>query len=72
MKLLQDIREVLGTLKHRSPSKIYCPRCGSPKIRLFSGLSYWLTARNYVCEECGYHGPVVMALEKEGESEEGT
>jgi len=71
MKLLQDIREVLGTLKHRAPSKKYCPRCGSPKIRLFSGLSYWLTAKNYVCEDCGYHGPVVMELEKEEESEEG-
>jgi len=67
MKLLQNIREVFKTLKYRKPSKIYCPRCGSPKIRLSSSLNYWLTPKKYVCENCGYVGAIVMELEKEEE-----
>ncbi|HDD69585.1 MAG TPA: hypothetical protein ENG19_00500 [Candidatus Bathyarchaeota archaeon] len=67
MKLLQNLREVLKTLKHRRPSKIYCPRCGSPKIHLSSSLDYWLTPKKYFCENCGYTGPIVMELEKEEE-----
>jgi predicted RNA-binding Zn-ribbon protein involved in translation (DUF1610 family) len=65
MNMLQSLREVFRTLKHRRPSKIYCPRCGSPKIRLSSGLDYWLTPKKYVCESCGYTGPIVMELEED-------
>jgi predicted RNA-binding Zn-ribbon protein involved in translation (DUF1610 family) len=65
MKLLENIREVFGMLKHRRPSKIYCPRCGSPKIHLSSSLDYWLTPKKYVCENCGYVGPIVMEIDKE-------
>ncbi|MDH7607129.1 MAG: hypothetical protein QHH12_05120 [Candidatus Bathyarchaeota archaeon] len=68
MKILQNMREVLKTLKHRGPTKIYCPKCGSPKIRLSSSLDYWLTPKKYICENCGYTGPIVMELEK-GEKE---
>jgi predicted RNA-binding Zn-ribbon protein involved in translation (DUF1610 family) len=69
MKLLQNIREVFKTLKRRKPSKIYCPRCGSPKIHLSSSLDYWLTPKKYVCENCGYVGLIVMELEKEKNSQ---
>lgn len=65
MKLLEDIREVLKTLKHRKPSAIYCPRCASQKIHLSSSFDYWLTPRKYFCEDCGYLGQIVMELEKE-------
>jgi len=65
MKLPQNIREVFKTLRRRKPSKIYCPRCGSPKIHLSSSLDYWLTPKKYVCENCGYAGLIVMELEKE-------
>jgi predicted RNA-binding Zn-ribbon protein involved in translation (DUF1610 family) len=68
MKLLENVREVFKTLKHRKPSKIYCPRCCSPKINLYSGLDFWLTPKKYVCANCGYVGPIVMELEKEEES----
>ncbi|MEM1538981.1 MAG: hypothetical protein QXK33_01010 [Candidatus Bathyarchaeia archaeon] len=51
-------------MKHHAPSKIYCPKCGSPNIRLSSSLDYWLTPKKYVCENCGYFGPVVMELEE--------
>ncbi|MGB9853662.1 MAG: hypothetical protein ACPLRY_02500 [Candidatus Bathyarchaeales archaeon] len=69
MKILQNMREVLKTLKHSAPSKIYCPRCGSPKIRLSSSLDYWLTPKKYICENCGYTGPIVMELEKSEKEE---
>jgi len=64
MGILQDMREVFKILKHRGPSKIYCPRCGSPRIHLSSSLDYWLTPKKYVCEDCGYVGPIVMEIEK--------
>lgn len=65
MKLLQDIKEVLKTLSYRRPTNIYCPRCGSQKIHLSSSLDYWLTPKKYVCDNCGYVGPIIMELEKE-------
>jgi len=64
MKKLESVREVLKKMKHRKPSKIFCPKCASPEIRLFSSLDLWLTPKKYVCESCGYVGPVVMELEK--------
>jgi len=65
MKLLQNVREVFKTLKHRKPSQIFCPKCCSPKMRLYSNLDFWLTPKKYVCEKCGYVGPIFMELEKE-------
>jgi predicted RNA-binding Zn-ribbon protein involved in translation (DUF1610 family) len=70
MKLLENMREVFKTLKRRKPSKIYCPRCGSPKIHLSSSLDYWLTPKKYVCDDCGYVGLIVMELEKEEKSQD--
>jgi len=64
MKKLENIREVLKMMKHRKPSGIFCPRCASPRIGLFSSLDIWLTPKKYVCENCGYVGPVVMELER--------
>jgi transcription elongation factor Elf1 len=68
MKMLQNVREVLKSLKHGKPKKIYCPRCLSPKINLSSSLDIWLTPQNYFCQNCGYKGPIIMELEKEEES----
>jgi transposase-like protein len=67
MKLLENIHEVIRTLKHRKPSRIYCPRCCSPNINLHSSLDQWLTPPKYVCQQCGYTGPIIMELEKEQE-----
>ncbi|MCW4031545.1 MAG: hypothetical protein NWE80_04185 [Candidatus Bathyarchaeota archaeon] len=64
MKLLENVREVLKSLKHRKPVQIYCPRCCSPKIILSSGLDIWLTPKKYLCEACGYIGPIIMEIEK--------
>jgi transcription elongation factor Elf1 len=68
MKLLENVSEVLKSLKHESPSTIYCPRCCSPEISLSSGLDIWLTPKKYVCSKCGYVGSIIMELEKEKES----
>jgi predicted RNA-binding Zn-ribbon protein involved in translation (DUF1610 family) len=67
MKKIDGIRDVFKNVKHRKPTQIYCPRCGSPKINLSSSLAVWLTPKQYLCEECGYLGIVVMELEKEKE-----
>jgi len=64
MKTLHNIREVFKTIKHRKPTRIYCPRCASPKITLSSSLDLWLTPKKYICENCHYIGPIVMELEK--------
>ncbi len=72
MKQLENVREVLNTLKHRKPSRIYCPKCASPRINLSNSLEIWLLPKKYLCENCGYIGPIVMELEKEEKSENGT
>lgn len=69
MELLQNIKRVFKTFSHRGPTKIYCPRCGGENIHLSSSLNYWLTPRKYVCENCGYLGPVIMELEEEERKE---
>ena len=67
MKALGNVRDVFRTIKHRKPSRIYCPRCASPKLSLYSSLDLWLTPQKYICAECGYVGSIVMELEKEEE-----
>ncbi|TRO49769.1 hypothetical protein E2P63_07665 [Candidatus Bathyarchaeota archaeon] len=69
MKTLKDVREVIKSLKHGKPTKIYCPRCCSPKINLSSELDIWLTPKKYLCENCGYTGPIVMEIDIEKEEE---
>lgn len=68
MKLLDNVREVLKSLKHSKPAQICCPRCYSPKITLTSSLDTWFTPAKYVCEACGYVGPIIMEIEKEEEN----
>jgi predicted RNA-binding Zn-ribbon protein involved in translation (DUF1610 family) len=71
MKRLGNFREVLKTIKHKKPSPIFCPKCGSPEIKLSSSLDYWLTPHKYICDKCGYYGIIVMELEQvENEAEE--
>jgi len=67
MKKIDGIRDVFKHTKHRKPTQIFCPRCCSPKIRLSSSLDYWLTPKQYYCEECGYQGILVMELEPDEE-----
>ncbi|MEM1689233.1 MAG: hypothetical protein QXU01_01245 [Candidatus Hadarchaeales archaeon] len=39
-------------------NKIYCPRCGSDKLRWASGLPQLWSL--YECLECGYRGALVV------------
>ena len=41
-----------------------CPRCGSTNIKLSSKLDVWLTPRQYVCNNCGYIGPIILEIGK--------
>jgi predicted RNA-binding Zn-ribbon protein involved in translation (DUF1610 family) len=65
MERWDNVRRVFSALKHRKPSPIFCPRCASPKINLSSSFDAWLTPKRYLCQNCGYLGPIVMELEKE-------
>lgn len=67
MGLLKNFRDVFKGMKRRKPTLKLCPGCGSPKLRLSSGFDVWLTPEQYVCENCGYKGPIVMELEEEKE-----
>ncbi len=67
MKKTDGLREIFKNTKHRRPTQIFCPRCCSPKIQLNSSLDVWLTPKQYYCENCGYHGILVMELEPEEE-----
>ena len=64
MGILQNMREVLKGLKRRGAVKKLCPRCGSSKLQLSSRFDIWLTPEQYVCENCGYRGPIVMEVEE--------
>lgn len=70
MSWVKNFREVVRGLKRRNVSPKFCPKCGSPKIQLASGIRsypkwYGLTPMQYVCEECGYKGPVAMEKDEE-------
>jgi predicted RNA-binding Zn-ribbon protein involved in translation (DUF1610 family) len=59
------MHEVLKTLKRRKPTRMYCPKCGSPSISFSKSPDNWLLPGKYVCQACGYTGPIVMELEEE-------
>jgi len=67
LDLLRNLREVVKSLKHSQPTPKLCPRCASPKLRLSSRFDIWLFPEQYICQNCGYKGPIVLELEKEKE-----
>jgi predicted RNA-binding Zn-ribbon protein involved in translation (DUF1610 family) len=78
MGILADFREVLKGLKHKKrgiATTNFCPKCGSPKILLTSGLGtyprmYGITPEEFMCPECGYKGPIVLEKPREETKEE--
>lgn len=40
-----------------------CPRCHSKNIKPSSVFNGWLTPEVYICEDCGYRGPIVLEVE---------
>lgn len=69
MGKLRIFREIFTSLKHRKSAKKYCPKCGDPKIGLWSKSDLWLLPERYVCERCGYQGPIVLEMEEETQEE---
>jgi len=67
MKLFQNFNEMFRNLKHRRPTMIFCPKCCSPDIKKSSSFDSWLIPAKYICEKCGYLGPIIMELEKKEE-----
>ena len=64
MKFLENTRDLLRTLEHGKPMRIFCPKCGDPEISNSSPFDLWLMPVKYVCQKCGYVGPIAMELEK--------
>jgi len=63
---MRRMRSLVKNVKWKAPSTKSvkcCPRCGSSKIKLSSRFDVWLTPEQYVCEDCGYKGPVVLERE---------
>ena len=60
---LKGLSDKLFKVRHRTPSPVFCPKCGSHKIKLKE--SYGILPRVYRCSECGYEGPLVLELEEE-------
>jgi len=70
--ILGDLREVFRGLKRRKPAPELCPVCGSSKLRLSSRFDSWLIPVRYVCEDCGYKGPIIMEKEEPSTDQRGS
>ncbi|HID19118.1 TPA: hypothetical protein EYP27_06215 [Candidatus Bathyarchaeota archaeon] len=59
---LRRLFRVLLKLKHEGfkQRRLLCPRCGSNRLKPYSPLNGWLTPTQYICEECGYKGAIVL------------
>ena len=65
MGFLRDLRDVFSSARHRKAAKVkYCPRCAGEGVHISSSFGFWLAPKRYVCDKCGYVGPVFMELEK--------
>jgi len=49
-----------------SPVKRLCPVCGSP-LKKLSALDGWFLPDVFVCEKCGYRGPLFVEVGEEDE-----
>ena len=63
--MLKTIAEVFSRLKRgRVKCRIACPKCGSFNVKPMTALDDWLTPAQYVCEDCGYTGPIILEVEE--------
>lgn len=66
MESIKKFFEKILILKRKRGKKlIVCPRCGSFKIHFSNILDGWVTPPQYVCDACGYRGPIVMEVDKD-------
>jgi hypothetical protein len=63
LEIFKNLREIGGRIERRRVrTPKCCPKCASSKLSLSSTFDVWLTPEQYVCENCGYKGPIVMEL----------
>ena len=62
MPLLSGLKETLKQIKYRNPQPIFCPKCKSPELR--SNNTFGILPQTYVCQVCGYEGPLFLELEE--------
>jgi len=67
--IFERLREVVRGLKRGKTTPKFCPKCGSPNLRFSSSFEayprmYGIAPTQYVCEKCGYKGPIAMELEE--------
>lgn len=67
--MLRNIIKLFKELKHSRVSLKICPKCDSTKVRQSSTLNSWLMPAYYICENCGYHGPIIKEIVKDGGQE---
>ena len=67
--VFKSLREIAKELKRRKTTPKFCPRCGSPNLKFLSSLEayprmYGIAPMQYVCERCGYKGPIAMEIDE--------
>jgi len=76
--VFERFREIVGELKRRKATPKFCPRCGSSNLKFSSSFEvypkmYGIAPTQYICEKCGYKGPIAMEIdENERRSDEET
>lgn len=66
IRALNRILYSIGLHPPRAGNRILvCPRCGNKNIKLSSRFDAWLMPKRYVCEACGYIGPIVLEIDVE-------
>ncbi len=65
MGFIKDLKDVLRGIRRSKAGIKVCPRCGSSKLHLSSRFDFWLFPQQYVCEKCGYVGPIVLEIKPE-------
>jgi len=64
MSLLDRIRKIFS-FKSKRGTIALCPVCYSPDLKPLTRLSGLLTPRVYICNKCGYKGPVYLEVDLE-------
>lgn len=68
---MESFKNFLKSLKRkRSNPLAICPKCGNPKVSQLNSLSGWLTPSMYVCNKCGYTGPILLEVDSSNDLSE--
>ena len=66
---MESFKNFLKSLRRKKRNVItVCPKCGNARIHQLNSLSGWLTPLIYVCNKCGYIGPILLEINSPHES----